>query len=514
MPTSADPSDRRYDVVVVGSGLGGLSAASLLAQVGRKVLVVEKNDGPGGCAHAFKRGPYLFDPAVHFTAEAEDGGFLDSLLGHLGVRDRVQLVRIADTSSAVFPDLQLHAPTGHEAFLEAYVRALPHAQSQIEAFFSLRDELFKQISQLPMALGLGDLDEAMRRFPVVFTYRNATLGTVLDEVVPDVRARSALATIWPYFGLPPSRLSFVYFVQMLSVLVKGPWYSLGGFQRLADAFVAALEAHGGELVIERTVTGISIDDGQVRGVTLDDGQAVEAPVVIANADAVQTFERLVGEDKLPDSFMRKLRRLKPTLSGFVLYCSTPLDLRSRGLAHETFVHHQWDHEATYQEIKQGEPGGIWVTVPSLLDDSLAPQGEHVVVVSALASYDIGRPWAEEQDTYTEKLLDRVDAAFPGLSKGLTVHETTTPERLEQITRSHQGALYGWDYSPNQFGTKRLSHQTPIGGLYVSGQWSEEGGSSFRVMLSGVRTAELIARETGLGDVIPSFRPPDMPDMSF
>src|SRR5262249_5510042 len=157
-------------------------------------------------------------------------------------------------------------PVEHEAFVDTYTDAFPEAADTIRRFFGLRDQLFGQIASLPTSLGLGDLQAAQEKFPLVFRYRNATLGSVLDEYFDDVRVRGALTAIWPYFTSPPSRLSFVFFIQFLSVLVKGPAYSLGGFQRLADAYVAAIEENGGEIAVEAPVVRVNVDDGAVGGV--------------------------------------------------------------------------------------------------------------------------------------------------------------------------------------------------------------------------------------------------------
>jgi prolycopene isomerase len=494
--SNAAPRDDAYDVIVIGSGLGGISAAALLAKAGRKVLVVERQDGPGGCAHAFRRGPYLFDPAIHVTAQAGEGELIDSVLRHLGVADRCTLKRVDHFYRAILPDFSLHAPFGADAFVATHVRSFPEEAEALRRFMDLCLQVHREAHELPPQLSLRELDEAAARAPALFKYLRSTLGEVMDEYLTDPRLKAVCSAVWPYVGSPPSRLSFVTFSQMLSVYLNGSYYCMGSFQNLADAFVTALEQNGGELVVGAEVTRILVEEGRAAGVELQGGERVRASRVISNADARRTLLDMVGAEHLPAALTRRLGRMQPSLSAFVLFAATNQDLGVLDLAHETVLYKHWDHEETYADILAGRPGGMWVNVPTLMDPSLAPPGEHLLILSALAAYDIGRPWEQEKERYTAMMLAEWDRAFPGLSEHLTFVEAATPLTLERFTLAAGGAIYGWELLPDQSGSKRLSHMTPIEGLYLSGHWTQPGAGSIRVIVSGVHTAQIVLASQG------------------
>jgi phytoene desaturase len=512
MSSPAGTAAPDFDVIVVGCGLGGLSAAALLARAGVRVLAVERQDGPGGCAQAFRRGPYLFDPAVHFTQEGRQGRFLDLLLDHLDVRDDVELVAIPTAYGARFPGLGITVPAGGEAALAAHIDACPGDAAGLSRYFDTLAAFNVEATHIGMQLGLRDLDDAVEQFPTFFRYRRATLADVLDDHLDDPRTQQLCAAMWPYLGLPPSRLSFYAFQQFFNVIVEqGTFYCRGSFQRLADALAHVVRRDGGDLRFGTAVTAIEVTGGHVRGVRLDDGERVTAPVVISNADPHRTFTDLLDPDLLPRRLHRRLARMEPSVSAFVLYAATALDVSRLAVGHETFLHDDWDHEATYRGVLAGDPGGVWVNVPTLADPRLAPPGEHLVIVTALAPHAVDGGWPAARDRWTDALLARVERMLlPGLTASLAHLEAATPLALERHIGSHRGAIYGAAVTPDQTGSKRLAHTTPIEGLYLSGAWTHEGPGSFRVLLSGFMTARLVLRALGLDDRVPDLRPADLP----
>ena len=483
----------RYDVIVVGSGIGGLTAGALLARQGSRVLIVERHDRPGGYAHAFRRRGYRFDSAVHLVSGCEPvafegGGLLHRVLEALDVRDRCDFVRVDPCYRVEWPGFGLDAPSDLAGFAEAHIERFPKQAKGIRGFLEDCLTIAGEARRAEEDADLGPLTRP-ERYPLLLRHRRATLAQVLEERVDDPDARAALAALWPYLGLPPSRVSFLYFATMLiSYVADGAFYSRGTFQTLADALVHAIESREGELLLRAPVRRIDVEEGRAVGVQLENGQRIRAPIVISNADARQTVEELCGERHFPERYRRRLARARVSTSAFVVYAATSLDLRDAGLAYESFLFEGPDHEDAYECGAAGAPSWISLTAPSLVDPTIASAGEHPLVLTALVSGSSTASWTDAKEALQDRLLALAERRLPGLRDSLRYAESATPRTMERYTRNRDGAIYGFDVTPGQVGPGRLDNETPLPGLFLAGHWTRPGGGVAGVVRSGLRTA--------------------------
>jgi prolycopene isomerase len=288
---------------------------------------------------------------------------------------------------------------------------------------------------------------------------------------------------------------------LMSYVADGTWYCRGSFQALADALVEALVRRGGELTLRSPVRRILVEDGRAAGVVLENGQRVRAKLVVSNADARQTLEELVGVQHFPRRYRQRLAAASASTSAFVVYAATSRDLARDALAHETFLYPGPDHDAAFASGVAGEPVWLSLTAPTLLDPSLAPPGEHLLVLTTLIDFRAAARWRDAKPQLQESLLRRVERRLPGLAQALRFVESATPRTFERYTRNEGGALYGFDVTPSQVGPGRLDNETPVPGLLLAGHWTRPGGGVVGVVRSGLRAARIalgLPREADLG----------------
>ena len=487
---------REYDIIVIGSGIGGLTAASLLAKSGKSVLVLEAHDRPGGYAHGFKRKKYQFDSGVHLISGCGKEGYCGGQVIYKTLKatemlDEVEFININPFSYAIFPELSIALPQTIADFVNTLAEQFPDQQEGLQALTELCLQLAEEITIADELMAEVDYDRAQQLMPALFKYRKATLTEVASEYITDPRLLGVFASNWPYLGLPPSQVSFVYWSTMLiGYMVDGSYYCKGGFQKLANTLVKGLQQQGGEIQYKSAVEKIIIENEQVAGVIIKN-ERIKAPIIISNADIRQTVFEMVGVQHFPPRYIQRINKMKHSLSIFVVYIATDLDLASMGIAHESFCYSDYDHDKNFSRTLQGDISWLSITAPTLVEPILAPEGEHLLMLTTLLPYQVSESWKLAKPEYMDIMLKMACQTIPELESHILFMEGGTPATMYRYTHNYHGAAYGWDVSPGQVGPSRIQNQSPVKGLYFSGHWSSPGGGVYGVSVSGVQTAQKI-----------------------
>lgn len=503
-----EPSGDSYDVIVIGAGIGGLTAGALLAKAGKQVLVVEKEERPGGWARDLRHGTYHFEPAVHLIMGGSrtspvGQGLVDAVLDHLHVRDRCQFLRAEPFYRVQFPDLSLDVPTGREAFLDAHARHFPGSRRGLTELTELCAKIYRESVSFPIQPRLSDLALMPFRHRRIFRHANDTVGRVLNRHVDDARLKTAYTALWPYLGLPPSRVSFLaWALMMASYIEEGAFFCGGGFQRLADVFAEALESHGGTLVVGEEVKQICVENGRACGVVLANGRNVHAPLVISNIDARLAFGELIEPGHVPSRYVRRLERLEPSLSVMAMYLATDLDINALGVPAETLLYDGWDHDDLLRSATPTRPTALIVNIPTVIDPSLAPEGQHIMGIGSALPHGMSELSHEDRSRFAEAILSRTEKLLPGLRDHIISVAGRSEAKSGKIPLFRLETIYGWAALPGQVAARRLPPETLIPGLLMVGHWTQPGHGIWSVVASGLMVSRIVLGKSPSKGLLP------------
>ena len=486
-----EPCSIHYDVIVIGAGMGGLTAASLLAKAGKKVLLVEKEPRPGGFVGALVYEGYQFDTAARLimgcTADSALGpGPVYALLDQLGIQRQCEFIKVQPFCTMRLPGSSFRMWSGRQAFIDGLRQKFPTGLENLPNLLDLCNRIYRGIISYATSAPPWGLLKIPFQAPDLIRYRNSTVEDVLVRFIPDGRARTAVASLWPYIGLTPGRASFLMWATMMaSYIEEGAFFCRGGLHKLADAVAGSFVGYGGELLLGSAVTKILVENRSVRGVLLASGQKVFGPVVLANMDCRHAFSDMTEPSQLPDRYRTRLERLEPSIRAVDVSLVTDLDLPALGFGFETLVFDSWDMEQVWKSLYSGDVGIFSLTITTAADPTLAPAGQHLVSSICGLPADI-KLTPELTKSRGARLMAEIGKQIPSLTEHLV------PAKLGGLPDGYVtqefGPIYGWAATPRQIGLGRLGQQTPIQNLYLVGHWTQPGHGVLTVVLSGMTAA--------------------------
>jgi prolycopene isomerase len=249
---------------------------------------------------------------------------------------------------------------------------------------------------------------------------------------------------------------------------------------------------------------ILIKNGRVEGVLTKDGKTFQSPLVISNINPNHMVKMLPLEFQKP--FLKKMRHLEYSLSCFILYLATDLDVKSMDLPYFTYLRFLSDLEEEDRLLQRGDIPNhptLIISIPTLLDPSLAPSGQHLIKVLINVPYHYQEKWEQGKmgkymrikEGFSQRILQQLDAKLiPDLRNHLLSYEAATPLTLERYTGNERGAMYGLASTPQQIGNLRPPHQTPIPGLFQVGHYTQPSHGIVGASLSGLFAARAILQK--------------------
>jgi prolycopene isomerase len=494
-----------FDAIIIGSGIGGLVTATQLAAKGAKVLVLERYLIPGGSAGYFDREGYRFDVGASMIFGFGQQGTTNLLTRALAA---------VGQSIETIPDpvqVQYHLPNNldikvdrdYDRFLQELSAKFPHEAQGIKKFYDECWQVFNCLNSMDL-LSLEELGYLTRVF---FQRPGACLGLVkyLPQNAGDIARKyikdpavlkfiDVECYIWsvvPADQTPMINAGMVFADRHYG----GINYPKGGVGQIAQKLVDGLEKAGGRIEYQSRVTRIVTEGGKAVGVELANGKTYRAKRIVSNATRWDTFEQLLPADEMP----AKERKWQERYQKSPAFLSLHLGIDAAVLPEGTECHHILLEDWTKMEEPEGT---IFVSIPTLLDRSLAPDGHHIVhafTPSWMTDWQGLTPseYNAKKEARAGAMLDRLEKIFPGLNAGLDLMEIGTP-------RTHRRFLGRADGSYGPIPRRKLPglltmpfNRTKVPGLYCVGDSTFPGQGLNAVAFSGFACAHRIAADLGI-----------------
>lgn len=486
------------DVVVIGGGLGGLSAGVQLAQAGHRVTLIEKEPRLGGYAVSFRRDDFTFDTALHVVPGGGPGEPFHRLLESLGVVPEVRFRRLSNGFLVRIGEDSYPLPRDYEAVFDALSSWFPDERRGLAR---LREHLAEHVPVYADLLAddisrWRTVPRFIPKLPSFLAQASLSAGDYLRQFVRDPKLLAVLYQPAMFFGVPTDALPAVNFMMMFYLLLeRGPCTVEGGGQAVTTALERRLRSLGATIVTRSAVTRVRIEGGRAVAAVIADGREIRASAIVANVSLPVLVDRLVGREHFPDAYLRNLDRLEPSLSVLQIQIGLETSVREAGVdRYMTLVFPDPDLDGCLRR-QSGSTGleGFSITAPGVDDPDTRGRRDRTL---SLLGGTSPRRWLEldeegyrrEKDRTEAAALTRLEKVFPGILRRIRVTDVATPRTFEQYTGNPGGAILGFRCTCGSHRQLFSVARVPIRNLHVAGAWTEQLGGFMPSIRAGVRAA--------------------------
>ncbi len=480
-----------WDTVVIGSGIGGMTAAALLSELGHRVLVLEQHYVPGGFTHVFKRKGWTWDVGVHAVGEVTEHSMTGRLLARL-TRGRLQWTSLGPVYDQFhYPDgFTISFPDSPGQFREALVAAFPEEVEAIDRYLALVRETAAAMRgyylSRALPVWLAKLTNRWLAGPAQPFFEQRT-AEIVAGLTDNPQLRNLFTAQWGYYGSVPSRSSFAIQALVVKHFLHGGYYPIGGSEAIASELLRTLAENGGWTRIQADVDEILVEKNRAQGVRLATGEVLRASQVISAAGLPSTVRKLLPQDLQETDWARSVSELAPASAHVCLYLGFEGDIRSAGCgaANQWFCS-TWSSEEDVWPVDGPGPLPdapiLYCSFPSLKDPEYdpGPTQRHTAEVVTFVSWSTFERWTdsrwkrrgEEYNAFKkrleESLLRQFFAQRPELEPMLRYSELSTPLSTDHFCRPTRGSIYGIEPTPDRFSNPWLRPRSPVKGLFFGG----------------------------------------------
>ena len=502
-----------YDAVVIGSGMGGLTTAALLSELGWKVCVLEQHYTAGGFTHSYERGGYEWDVGVHYIGEVGAATRTRKMFDFLSDGNLKWAPMDAEYDRFYIGDKVFNAIAGKQEFRDNLVRQFPSEAKAIDAYLKLLDRSGDALSAFGMSRGMPALLRWVAKPWLAWKSRGPFRRLTWDVLSDLTSDRDLIATLcgqWGDMGMPPKRSPFLAHAMIARHYLYGGYYPVGGSWRIAETIIPKIQASGGEVFTYAKVETILVEDGKVSGVEMKDGHRIECRCVISSAGVDNTFNHLLPDDVVERSgYRRRMQEVQPSVAHLGVYVGLQGTAEELGLPRTNFwIYPSNDYDAALDRFLEDKDAAfpiVYISFPSAKDPDYESRhpGTATIEIVAPAPYEWFEKWHDAtwgkrgddyeafKETLGERLLEYVYAKLPQLRGKVDYYEVSTPLSTNWFGGYQRGELYGLAHTRERLNQDWLRPKTNIPGLWLTGQDILTCGVTGAMMAGLITTMSLV-----------------------
>ena len=491
---------QNFDSIVIGAGNGGLVGALNLAKSGKKVLLLEKHNIPGGCGTTFIRGRYEFDVGLHTLwgiGTDEKKGHVRKIFEELDVYDKIEFIRQDELYTInILDKLELPIPFYKDKFLATLQSFSPEEKDNIIKFQELNEAIAQEFYRLYDELG-GEINS--ENFPLIFEIGTRPAMEVMDEYIKNPIVKMIYSVYLGTLGIPPKILPYLLFG--FSYEMNTGHHVKGGAQSISNALVEEFERCGGTVIYNAEVSRVEVEENHVTGASLSDGRSFKAESILCNANKMRTYIDLIDEDKVPEEVFSDLKVSKPGITTFGIYLGLNCSAEEAGLKHEiSFAIDRGGTKDPYG-AKNYDADNInlaFVDCHNIDNPEYSEEGTCVLTVLVGQNFDswVEMPpesYHENKFRLTGKTLEMIDKFYPNVREHIEEMEISTPLTHMRYLGTPGGEIYAGESFLKDYIVNRFNVKSPIKGLYFCGASIILGGFNTTYM-SGKAVSSLMLKE--------------------
>lgn len=453
-------------MIIIGAGIGGLFSGCHLAKQGKRVLIIESHDKPGGCISSIKRMDAIFDVGAHLIGSCGSNGIFNRYLRELDVN--VNFIQLNPTDRFHFPNRTIDVPQNIDEFKLTLQNIFPDEADMVNPFFK---EMLRIASHFDNK-------------KILDLYQEISYEQLLDRYFKSSELKGILSAQYNYIGVSPKRASALAMCLMLSSYLKdGCFYVKGGSQNLPNKLADRFIELGGRIIYKTRVVKITVNNNIGSNVCTNDFNKYESDFIISNIDARKTLFNLVGKEHLPVDYVKKVEHYSIGPSFFLIFLT--VDIKTEYLENVS----GWYHSS--YDLNNIATESFYLFVPTIFDKSLHEKGYHIIEMAMPFHYEYNKviDWSEMKTRFENIMINRASNIIKNLKESIVYKFIATPATIERFTGNSKGSMCGWEMSVDQVQRHRLGNVTPIKNMFLVGHWTKPGCGIVSVATSGWKVSK-------------------------